>query len=159
MSYVPATTVKDGITLKLSGVEWQVTGSDVVGDSLAPATYQAVATYTGKSSYSVATGYITTAEYTGTVASDRVESITYQVTYLGTETDQAPEEAPAPVPNVSLVSRAKAVLPQIAAILAVLAILTLTLLLVRARRELRQYRKDEPEEVDDTQEVEHDELA
>ena len=159
MSYVPATTVKDGVTLKLSGVEWQVTGSDVVGDSLAPASYQAVATYTGKSSYSVATGYITTAEYTGTVASDTVESITYRVTYLGTEIDEAPEEQPAPAQEPSLVSRARTALPQIAAALAVLAILTLTLLLVRTRRELRQFHRDEPEETDEVQEVEHDELA
>ena len=159
MSYVPATTVKDGVTLKLSGVEWQVTGSDVVGDSLAPASYQAVATYTGKSSYSVATGYITTAEYTGTVASDTVESITYRVTYLGTEIDEAPEEQPAPAQEPSLVSRARTALPQVAAALAVLAILTLTLLLVRTRRELRQFHRDEPEETDEVQEVEHDELA
>ena len=159
MSYVPATTVKDGVTLKLSGVEWQVTGSDVVGDSLAPASYQAVATYTGKSSYSVATGYITTAEYTGTVASDRVESITYRVTYLGTETEEAPEEQPAPAQEPSLVSRARTALPQVAAALAVLAILTLTLLLVRTRRELRQFHRDEPEETDEVQEVEHNELA
>ena len=32
MSYVPATTVKDGRTLKLSNVEWQVTGTDLVGE-------------------------------------------------------------------------------------------------------------------------------
>lgn len=85
MSYVPATTVKNGVTLNLSNVEWQVIGTDLVGDVLAPSSYQAVATYTGKSYYSAATGYITTAEYVGEVTRDGVESITYELTYLGTE--------------------------------------------------------------------------
>lgn len=36
MSYVPATTTKNGVTLNLSNVEWQVIGADVVGDVMAP---------------------------------------------------------------------------------------------------------------------------
>ena len=31
MSYVPATTVKNGVTLSLADVDWQVTGTDLVG--------------------------------------------------------------------------------------------------------------------------------
>ncbi len=81
MSYVPATTVKDGRTLKLSNVEWQVTGTDLVGEALMPSSYQAVATYSGKVYYSAATGYITTADYVGEVTREGVESVTYQVTY------------------------------------------------------------------------------
>ena len=61
MSYVPATTVKDGVTLSLSGVDWQVIGTDLVGDTLAPASYQAVAIYSGKFYHKVATGYFTSA--------------------------------------------------------------------------------------------------
>ncbi len=34
MSYVPAITVKDGVTLNLSNVDWQVIGTDLVGDTL-----------------------------------------------------------------------------------------------------------------------------
>ena len=33
MSYVPSTSVKDGVTLKLSNVDWQIIGTDVAGDS------------------------------------------------------------------------------------------------------------------------------
>ena len=55
MSYVPATTVKNGVTLNLSNVDWQVIGTELVGDALTPSSYQAVATYTGKSYYSAAT--------------------------------------------------------------------------------------------------------
>lgn len=85
MSYVPATTVKDGRTLNLVNVEWQVIGTDMVGDVLAPSSYQAVATYTGQNRYSVATGYVTTASYMGEVSREEVESVTYRLTYLGTE--------------------------------------------------------------------------
>ncbi len=44
MSYVPMTTVKDGRTLSLAGVDWQVIGTDLVGETLTPSSYQAVAT-------------------------------------------------------------------------------------------------------------------
>ena len=77
MSYVPATTVKNGKTLSLANVEWQVTGTALVGEALVPAQYQAVATYSASSSYQAATGYVTTAEYHGTVTSEGVDSITY----------------------------------------------------------------------------------
>ena len=91
MSYVPATTVKNGKTLSLENVEWQVTGTELVGDILVPCSYQAIATYSAKSSYKVATGYITTAEYVGTVSHEGVENVTYTLTYLGEEVLQ--EEA------------------------------------------------------------------
>ena len=85
MSYVPATTVKDGRTLSLANVEWQVTGTDLVGEALMPSQYQAVATYSAKASYQAATGYVTTAEYIGDVTHEGVESVTYVLTYIGTE--------------------------------------------------------------------------
>ena len=85
MSYVPATTVKNGKTLTLANVEWQVTGTALVGEALVPAQYQAVATYSASSSYQAATGYVTTAEYHGTVTSEGVDSITYTVVYTGSK--------------------------------------------------------------------------
>ena len=85
MSYVPSTTVKNGRTLNLANVEWQVTGTDPVGEALVPSSYQAVATYSAKATYQAATGYVTTAEYTGEVTHEGVESITYVLTYLGTK--------------------------------------------------------------------------
>lgn len=87
MAYVPQTTVKDGVTLPLSSVEWQVQSSALVDDVLIPATYKAVATYSGKGSYSKATGYVTTAEYKGTVTCNEVKDITYTVTYVGEKTE------------------------------------------------------------------------
>ena len=94
MSYVPATTVKNGVTLSLANVQWQVVGTDLVGETLAPSAYQAVATYSAPISYQVPTGYITTADYKGEVTSEGVGSVTYTVVYTGTEI--VPEE-PEPV--------------------------------------------------------------
>ena len=85
MSYVPATTTKNGKTLKLADVDWQVTGTAVVGEDLIPAEYQAVATYSASSSYQVATGYVTTAEYKGQVEASGIKDITYVVVYSGSE--------------------------------------------------------------------------
>ena len=76
---------KNGKTLTLANVEWQVTGTALVGEALVPAQYQAVATYSASSSYQAATGYVTTAEYHGTVTSEGVDSITYTVVYTGSE--------------------------------------------------------------------------
>lgn len=90
MSYIPATTVKNGVTLSLANVQWQVVGTDLVGETLAPSAYQAVATYSAPTSYQVPTGYITTADYKGEVTSEGVDSITYTVVYTGTEI--VPEE-------------------------------------------------------------------
>ncbi len=85
MSYVPATTVKNGRTLSLSHVDWQVIGTALVGEALVPSQYQAVATYSASTSWKAATGYVTTAEYHGEVVSEGIESITYTVVYTGEE--------------------------------------------------------------------------
>lgn len=95
MSYVPATTVKNGMTLKLSGVTWQIAGTDLVGDTLMPSSYQAVATYSASTSSKVATGYVTTAEYKGEVTASGVDSITYTVVYVGEETSSTALSTPA----------------------------------------------------------------
>lgn len=97
MSYVPATTTKNGRTLSLVNVDWQVIGADVVGDVMAPCSYQAVATYSASTSSQVATGYVTTAEYKGEVVAEGVENITYTVVYVGSEIVPAEPEPTAPV--------------------------------------------------------------
>lgn len=152
MSYVPTTTVKNGVTLKLASVDWQVIGTDLVGDALAPSSYQAVATYTGKSYYSAATGYITTAEYKGEITRDDVESVTYTLTYLGTA-----EKGLAA--GQSALTRAGSFLaplfPYVLAGAGLVASAILAILLVRSRRQNNQlqagtgdleYEDDEEEE-------------
>ena len=145
MSYVPATTVKNGVTLNLSSVDWQVIGTDLTGDMLAPCSYQAVATYTGKSYYSAATGYVTTANYVGEVTHEGVESVTYRVTYLGEEHQS--ESSPTPTeeqPNlfqrvVSSPNFLRNVLGGAGAITAVV----LTVLLILSRREVKLLRSED----------------
>ena len=156
MSYVPATTVKNGVTLNLSSVEWQVIGAEVVGDMTAPCSYQAVATYTGKSYYSAATGYVTTANYVGEVTHEGVESVTYRVTYLGEE--HQPESSPAPTeeqPNlfqrvVSSPNFLRNVLGGAGAITTVV----LTVLLILSRREVKSLRTEDGETDDEQEERE-----
>ena len=92
MSYVPATTVKNGKTLPLVNVEWQITGTDLVGETLLPSRYQAIATYSASSSYQAATGYVTTAEYMGEVTASGIDHVTYTVVYTGNKI--TPEPAP-----------------------------------------------------------------
>ena len=163
MSYVPDTTVKDGVTLRLADVDWQIIGTDVAGSSLAPTTYQAVATYTGTGYRKVPTGYTSTAEYFGEISYSRVESITYKVTYLGKElpaedaasnskeADPSADGAQKEPVKAGAGEKAKSVLPYIAGGLALLAIAALAMLLVRSRREVR--RLQEPEDG-----MEHDEM-
>lgn len=146
MSYVPATTVKNGVTLNLSGVDWQVTGTDLVGDALSPSSYQAVATYSGRSYYKAATGYVTTAAYAGEISRDGVESVTYKVMYLGTEggkIEAAAEHIGNTLPGL---------LPYVIGGLALLALIVLAVMLVRSRREARAFRDEEPEEHDEHEE-------
>lgn len=84
-SYIDKTFVKDGRTLSLANVTWTVESTALVGEELIPATYAATATYSGTAYNSKATGYITTADYTGTVTASGIASIRYTVTYLGKE--------------------------------------------------------------------------
>lgn len=160
MSYVPATTVKDGVTLKLASVDWQIIGTDVAGDTLAPTTYQAVATYTGTGYRQVPTGYTSTAEYFGEISYSRVESITYKVTYLGREitgeSNMTPGSADAPAsPDRSTPAKETAIpaLPYVAGGLGLAAIVVLSVLLLRSRRQVQLLQ--EPE--DDTENEMEDE--
>lgn len=142
MSYVPATTTKNGVTLKLSNVDWQVTGTDLVGDALSPSSYQAVATYSGKSYYKAATGYVTTADYVGQISQNGVESVTYQVKYLGTEGGRL---EPGESGIVKAAGGLYSVLPYVLGGLGILALIVLAVLLVRSRREVRAYQDDDLE--------------
>lgn len=155
MSYVPATTVKDGRTLNLSNVEWQVTGTELVGGVLMPSSYQAVATYSGAASYSAATGYVTTADYVGEVSRDGVESVTYQLTYLG-EADASAGSEDGPW----LLSVLSTRWPYILGGVGSAVLLILVTLLLRSRREIRRLRSEQesmlPEDNDEEEESERE---
>ena len=90
-SGIPRTVRKNGRTLELSDIAWNVESTALAGDELVPATYTACATYTGTASSTAATGYVTTADYTGTVTSSGVSGVRYTVTYLAAEPDPGPD--------------------------------------------------------------------
>lgn len=141
MSYVPATTVKDGKTIQLQSVDWQVQGTALVDDVLVPSQYKAVATYSGKAYYNAATGYITTAEYVGEVSCSELESITYTVIYTGTA---APAEE-AETDGLLGGSVADTLLkntPWILGGIGAAAIVTLSVLLARSRKRARAYQNE-----------------
>lgn len=153
MSYVPATTIKNGRTLSLANVEWQVTGTDLVGEALMPSSYQAVATYSAKASYNAATGYVTTAEYVGDISHEGIESITYVLTYLG-----EPASKSAAVDMIGGIGNFfTANWPFLLAGGGLIAAAVCGGILVRSRRTTRQMdEQDEPdEENEDEQEVLH----
>ena len=156
MSYVPATTTKNGVTLNLSNVEWQVIGADEVGDMTAPCSYQAVATYSGKSYYKAATGYVTTASYVGEVAHEGVESVTYQVTYLGEAHEPEPSHAPEEgQPNLlQRVVSSPNFLRNVLGGAGVITAVVLTVLLILSRREVKSLRTEDGETDDEQEEHE-----
>ncbi|MBQ9720876.1 MAG: hypothetical protein IJV64_09320 [Oscillospiraceae bacterium] len=102
MAYVPATTVKDGVTIQLESVDWQVQSTALVDDVLVPSSYVAVATYAGKASYSTPTGYITTADYVGTVSCEEIKDVTYTVLYVGAASSLTSEVEDSEAPSRSL---------------------------------------------------------
>jgi len=163
MSYVPATTVKDGITLNLDGVDWQITGTDLVGEVLSPSSWQAVATYSGKAYYKAADGYITTAEYVGEITRSGVESVTYTLTYLGAEyvpapTDEADGLAGSDGHDGDMLTSASDVLSNVwpfavgGAGLAAAAVLGA--LLLHSRRQVKALQDGQEEAEDDDEEME-----
>lgn len=85
ISLVPKTTVKNGVTLKLIGVDWSVGTSVPVDYENVPMSYNGVASYSGSYTKKIPTGYITTAKYSGEVVNRTVDSVVYTVTYIGVE--------------------------------------------------------------------------
>ena len=118
-SYIDKTIVKDGRTLSLSNITWAVESTTLVGDQLVPATYTAVATYSGTAYSKTATGYVTTADYVGTISVSGVSSIKYTVTYIGTPID--------PTPAGFGASPAMVIIPCILLLMAIAALLFLLL--------------------------------
>ena len=101
LPYIPGTMNKDGVTLTLQSVDWQVEGSDLVEDMLVPSNYRAVASYSGTGYRKTPTGYVSTASYTGTVSCRVLRDITYTVTYIGTALPESETELETEQPGSS----------------------------------------------------------
>ena len=83
LAAIPKTVVKNGVTLSLQDVDWQVTGGESMGYSTVPVEYTAVAQYTAAASGTKATGYTATASYSGEVEKETLGKNTYTIVYEG----------------------------------------------------------------------------
>ena len=92
-SLIPQTVEKNGMTLTLANVSWQGEGGTGANGSLIPTSYTATASYSAVGSRRYATGYITTARYSGDVTLT-TEDILYTLIYSG-------EPIPPPEPDRS----------------------------------------------------------
>ena len=149
MSYVPASTVKDGKTIQLQSVDWQVQGTTLVDDVLVPSQYKAVATYSGQAYYNAATGYITTAEYVGEVSCSGIESIAYTVTYTG-----EPTLIPESDEGGWVAAFFKGYVPILISGLGIAAIVVLAGLLIHSRKQVRTLQEQIIEIPEDEEEPE-----
>ncbi len=96
--YIPKTTEKNGVTLKLADVKWTPMASGAENSEV-PSLFQATALYTGTAWGSKADGYTVTAEYTGEVSRMTEGKVQYSIVYEEVQ----PEEEPFPWRTTGLV--------------------------------------------------------
>jgi hypothetical protein len=94
---IPKTIAEGGRTLTLASVDWRTQNTETIDYEALPGSYTAVASYTAAASRTVVTGYVTTAEYKGTIAKLIAGKTVYTAYFAGTPI--APERGPMnPVP-------------------------------------------------------------
>jgi len=91
-SLLPKSITDSGRTLTLTSVDWKTNYTMTVDYEQIPASYTAVATYTAAASRTVVTGYITTAEYKGSLAKLNQGLTVYTAYFAGSEI--VPERIP-----------------------------------------------------------------
>jgi hypothetical protein len=84
-SLVPKTVTENGKTYTLAGVDWKAGNYVTIDYEQVPEYYTAVATYTATGSSTKVTGYVTTAEYVGTLAKLSQGKTVYTAYFEGTE--------------------------------------------------------------------------
>jgi hypothetical protein len=84
-SLVPKTISEKGKTYTLAGVDWKAGNYVTVDYEQVPEYYTAVATYTATGTSTKATGYVTTAEYNGTLAKLSQGKTVYTAYFEGEE--------------------------------------------------------------------------
>ncbi len=91
-SLIPKTITDGGKTYTLLDVDWKAGNTVTVDYEAMPEYYTAYATYTASGSKTVVTGYITTAEYLGTISKIGEGKTVYTACFLGKEI--VPERIP-----------------------------------------------------------------
>ena len=99
-SYIPKEITDNGRTLTLASIEWR-TDNTATEDGYAMADrYTAIATYTGSATSSYVTGYVVTADYSGTVSRIALNKVRYVAIFEGTPLVPVVEE-PTPDPETT----------------------------------------------------------
>jgi hypothetical protein len=84
-SLIPKTVEEKGKTYTLAGVDWKAGNYETVDYEQVPEYYTAIATYTATGTSTKVTGYITTAEYNGTLAKLSQGKTVYTAYFEGEE--------------------------------------------------------------------------
>jgi hypothetical protein len=96
-AYIAKTMQKNGVTLQLESVDWQIMGTTPVDGSLVPNLYNAVATYSGRATGSKASGYTATLVYSGEVSREIPGWNRVSVIYRGEPITQTKSESHLPL--------------------------------------------------------------
>ena len=81
LSYITKQVIKNGITLDLIKVDWEVQTTKMIGNSEVPDKYIAHCYYAGKQKIDNPLTYTVTASYTGTATKTIQNPFTYEITY------------------------------------------------------------------------------
>ncbi len=93
LNFIPKQTTKDGLTLSLLNVEWEVESTKMIGEYEVANTYTAKCYYAEKQRINYPNTYSVTAEYFGTATKEIKNPYTYVVKYNKVEEQQpAPEK-------------------------------------------------------------------
>ena len=97
-SPIPKTIIENGRILTLEGVVWEAQHYINIDGEDIPDSYRATARYTAIISTTVATGYVTTADYIGEITKIVNGDLTCTAYFIGTETGamQMPTQSPMP---------------------------------------------------------------
>jgi len=105
-SLVPKTITEGGTTYTLADVNFKAQDTSLVDYESVPVSYTAVAKYTTTAKSTKVTGYVTTAQYKGTLAKTVVGKVIYSVVFISAEPviTPPPEATPEPAepePDIS----------------------------------------------------------
>lgn len=92
LDFIPKQTVKDGLTLDLLNVEWQVESTKMIGEYEVANTYTAKCYYATKQRVDYPNTYTVTAEYLGTATKTEENPITYVIKYEKEQPEQVEEK-------------------------------------------------------------------
>lgn len=85
LDFIPKQTIKNGFTLDLLNVEWEVENTQMIGNYEVANTYTAKCYYAGKQRINYPNTYTVTANYSGTATKTTENPITYNVKYKKVE--------------------------------------------------------------------------